>query len=207
MLAASAMSSGRAWSWPARAPAMATVGFQPGKRRLALLGSKSALRKCSLRCSLMVASSFKSARSFCTWPRLVLGGTKSSQSSRLSLRCGLNSCLSIVRSSSLNVEPERFFQKALPTNSSPPQLPSGTSGSASAALSRSNLSRLRSTPLGTPGAAPGTSRGISARPVRAWISRWERFGARAMETFAVGTRPTGTCVTRCIWSSSIPTPP
>mmetsp|Transcript_157708 Transcript_157708/g.382926 ORF Transcript_157708/g.382926 Transcript_157708/m.382926 type:complete len:244 (+) Transcript_157708:1404-2135(+) len=204
------MYSGRAWSWlrgasaPASAPAMVSDGFQPGKRMLLPSGSNSMLRKWFFRCCRTDASSLRSIRSFCTCVRLVSGGTNSSHSSRLSHRCESNNSLSMVLSSSLKAEPERFFQKALPMNSSPPQLPSGARGSASVAVSKSNLSRLRSTPLGTPGGAPGTSSGISANPVRAWIRRWESAGARATDTLAVGTRPTAT---RCIWSRPNSTPP
>mmetsp|Transcript_99493 Transcript_99493/g.290467 ORF Transcript_99493/g.290467 Transcript_99493/m.290467 type:complete len:227 (+) Transcript_99493:1294-1974(+) len=206
ILAASGMHSVREWSWPrgASPPADTSDGFQLGKRKLARSGSKLRLRKWSLRCCLKEASSLRSARSFKTCARLVSGGAKNSHSSRLSHSCGLNRSLSMALSSSLKAELERFFQKALPTNSSPPQLPSGAKGSASATVSKSNLSRLRSTPLGTPGGAPGTSSGISANPVRAWIRRWERAGARATDTLAVGTRPTAT---RCIWSRPISTPP
>mmetsp|Transcript_23064 Transcript_23064/g.69090 ORF Transcript_23064/g.69090 Transcript_23064/m.69090 type:complete len:328 (-) Transcript_23064:1201-2184(-) len=197
--------SGRACTGPRGAAALDCL--QPGKRDELLSGAKSVLRNSALRCSLTAASSSKSLRSFCTCARSVTGGTKSSQSSRLSHMCGSKSALSMALSSSAKAEPERFFQNALPMNSAPPQLPSGSSDLASTAASRSNLSRLRSTPLGTPGAAPGTSRGISASPVRAWMRRWERFGARAMDTLAVGTRPTGTCVTRCSCPTPISTPP
>mmetsp|Transcript_73430 Transcript_73430/g.195083 ORF Transcript_73430/g.195083 Transcript_73430/m.195083 type:complete len:227 (-) Transcript_73430:253-933(-) len=205
-LPASATSSGRACSCPACEPATVAEGFQEGKRALALSGANAALRKCSFRCSLTAASSCSSERSFSTCSRVASGGTKSSQSSRLSHMLGLNRSLSMALSSSLKAAPERFFQKARPMNSSPPQLPTGASASTSAAWSKSNLSRLRSTPFGMPGAAPGTSRGISARPVRAWIKRCESAGARDMDTFAVGTRPTGT-PTRCICPTASSAPP
>mmetsp|Transcript_5732 Transcript_5732/g.18399 ORF Transcript_5732/g.18399 Transcript_5732/m.18399 type:complete len:225 (-) Transcript_5732:522-1196(-) len=203
-VAASEVYSDRATSAPCDAGML--DGLQPGKREALTSSEKSVLRNAAALCRLTVASSSRSLRSFCTWSRVATGGTKSSQSSRLSHRFELKRAFSIVLSSSFRTEPERFFQNARPTNSSPDQLPSSSSVFASVGLSKSNLSRFRSTPLGTPGAAPGASSGISASPVRAWISRWERFGARAMDTFAVGTRPTGT-PTRCIWSIPYSTPP
>mmetsp|Transcript_74796 Transcript_74796/g.206225 ORF Transcript_74796/g.206225 Transcript_74796/m.206225 type:complete len:237 (+) Transcript_74796:1393-2103(+) len=207
--------TGRARSWPRGAPTAgactppkATAGLHEGNRKPAPSGVKSGLKKYSFRFCLTDASSLRSSRSFVTCTTQVSGGTKSSQSSRLSHMCGLNSSLSKALSCSLKAEPcsEMFFQKALPMNSSPPQLPPVTWGDTSAAVPKSNLSRLRSTPLGTPGAAPGTSKVNSASPGRAAIKRWDRFGAREMDTLAVGTRPTATG-TRRSWSMPISTPP
>mmetsp|Transcript_4313 Transcript_4313/g.12583 ORF Transcript_4313/g.12583 Transcript_4313/m.12583 type:complete len:235 (+) Transcript_4313:1012-1716(+) len=146
--------------------------------------SNSALRNWFRRCCCVAASSLTSLRSVATCSRREQGGTNVSPSSRRSLRQGLktswSSCLSSDGSS------DTFDQKALPRKSFPVQLPTGCAASASVAAERSNLSRARSTPLGTPGAPTANSGTVP----RAEIMRAVSVGTRAAVTFAGATRPT-----------------
>mmetsp|Transcript_141765 Transcript_141765/g.453284 ORF Transcript_141765/g.453284 Transcript_141765/m.453284 type:complete len:201 (+) Transcript_141765:1000-1602(+) len=102
------------------------------------------------------------------WLRLVGGGMKRAPSWRRSDRCGLKMSLSRAASSAPKAEASSSFdQKAPPTTSCSlssrtelPQCPH-----CSEAAERLNLSKLRSTPWGTPMLRPAATRG-TPRPAR-----------------------------------------
>mmetsp|Transcript_55531 Transcript_55531/g.125170 ORF Transcript_55531/g.125170 Transcript_55531/m.125170 type:complete len:238 (-) Transcript_55531:1024-1737(-) len=164
--------------------------------------AKSGLRKRDSRSCRTTASSSRSARSMATWVAPTSGGMKSSASSRLSHRPGWYKSLRSVFSSSGSADFSMFDQKELPTNSLVFQLPAGTSV-ASMGDASSNLSRLRSTPLGTPGARTGNS----ATAPRADTMRAVRDGTLAATTRPGGARTPGTRPRRSTPSSTPPYTP
>mmetsp|Transcript_151796 Transcript_151796/g.368635 ORF Transcript_151796/g.368635 Transcript_151796/m.368635 type:complete len:228 (-) Transcript_151796:901-1584(-) len=139
------------WLLPLR---ISQVGFQEyGKRGPGSLATNWLLKKCSFR-SWRVFSSFSTMlRSFSTYAELGSGGMNCSPSSRRSERQGLKISLKNLRSSAVKIEsepPSRLAQNALEIPA-PVSSPLAACDPVRTACSKSNLSRLRSTPcrLGT----------------------------------------------------------